>query len=105
MGTFDAQLDGAPIAVVRTTADLLAVLKKRTAGLDMTLEAANDFAGLSDGYLAKLLGPTPSRRLGSKAFDGALGGLGLMLVVVEDPDAVARIRGQLIRRRRLSIAP
>jgi len=74
MGTFDAQLDGAPIAVVRTTADLLAVLKKRTAGLDMTLEAANDFAGLSDGYLAKLLGPTPSRRLGSKAFDGALGG-------------------------------
>jgi hypothetical protein len=100
MGTFDAQLDGAPIAVVRTTADLLAVLKKRIASLNMTLEAANAFAGLSDGYLAKLLGPTPSRRVGSKAFDRLLRATGTKLLVVPDDDAMARIRGQLIPRRR-----
>jgi hypothetical protein len=98
MGTPDAQLDGAPIAVVRTTADFLAVLKKRIASLGISYETANAMADLSDGYIAKLLGPRPSRRLGSKAFDGLLRATRTKLLVVPDDDAMEK--GQLIPRRR-----
>jgi hypothetical protein len=88
------------IGEARTTADFLALCRKRIASLDTTHEAANAFAGLSDGYLAKLLGPNPSRRVGSRAFDRLLRVTGTKLVVVQDDDAMARLKGQLIPRRR-----
>jgi hypothetical protein len=47
-----------------------------------------------------MLGANPSRWVGSKAIDGLLRATGTKLVVVQDDDAMARLKGQLIPRRR-----
>jgi hypothetical protein len=48
-------------------------------------------AGLTSGYLAKLLAPKPVRRIGMESLGPVLGVLGVKLVMVEDEQAIARL--------------
>ena len=56
-------------------------------------------AGLPTRYSSKVLGLQPTRRFGQISFEALLGALGLMLIVIEDAEALARVQ------RRLEAAP
>ena len=89
----------APLAIVRTTDDLREVFRRRVAELNISLETLDAIAGLPTRYSSKVLGLQPTRRFGQFSLDGLLGALGLMLLVVEDAEALARVQ------RRLEAAP
>jgi hypothetical protein len=88
-----------PFAVVRTLDDLRRLFRQRFAELEITYQTADRVAGLTAGYTAKLLGPH-STRLTSLAIECLLGATGTKLLAVEDTDALARVKGRLVARRR-----
>jgi hypothetical protein len=94
------QSDTTPIAVVRTVNDLRAMFRQRIVSLGITYETADSVAGLPAGYTAKLLGPVPLRRFGPTAIECLLGATGIMLLAVEDPEALTRVKSRYVRRRR-----
>ena len=51
----------------------------------------DELGGLSCGHCDKILGPSRSKGLSAMTLDVMLGVLALKLVVVEDPDAAARM--------------
>ena len=55
-------------------------------------------ANLPDYYICKLLSVHPMRRIGMISLGPLLGVLGIKLLMVEDPEAVARYNGRLPQR-------
>jgi hypothetical protein len=53
------------------------------------------YAGLPRGYLSKLVGAKPIRRLGMISFEPVLAGLGLRCLLVEDEEATRRLRNRV----------
>jgi hypothetical protein len=90
----------ASLGVVRSADNLRALFRQRIASLGITFETADTIAGLPAGYTAKLLGPTPLRRFGPVALEALMSATGIMLIAVEDPDALARVKKRFVHRRR-----
>ena len=59
---------------------------------------ANEIAGLPQGYIQKLIGAKPSKRLGIVSLGPLLGVLGAKLILVEDAQAIKRFGSQLRKR-------
>jgi hypothetical protein len=70
--------------------DVINALRDRTDELQLSREAIDSIAGLSDGYAAKLLSGSPSKVLGPISMGPTLETLGLRLMLVEDTAATAR---------------
>ena len=83
------------LATVRSYDELLAALRARALELGATRKQIGFVAGLPDGYAATLLAPGPAKSLGRTSFGPMLGALGLALVVIEDAEALARVRHRL----------
>ena len=88
------------LGTVRDYDDLVAVIRARMIELDVTLATVDHVAGLPTNYASKLLGPHPGRRLGGMSFGAILGALGIKLLAVDDPSALARVRNRLVKRRK-----
>lgn len=88
------------LGVWRSYDDLHALLRARFSELEMTCSQVDEVAGLADGHCGKLLGPAMVKTIGPKVLPLVLGGLGLALAVVEDPQATQQIRGRITPRRR-----
>ena len=84
-----------PLGICRTSDDLRAVMRRRVAELNISLDTLDHIAGLPTRYCSKVLRVQPTRGFGQFSLDGLLGALGLMLLVVEDAEALARVRGRL----------
>jgi hypothetical protein len=84
------------LAVVRSTADLHEVFRQRVVELEISLETIDAIAGLPTRYSAKLLSLDPKKHFGAISFEALLGALGLMLIVVEDAEALARVQRRLV---------
>jgi hypothetical protein len=83
------------LAVVSSYHEMLAALRSRITELQINGERFDDYAGLPRGYLSKLVGANPVRRLGMTSFAPVLAGLGLRLLVIEDPEGTARLKSRL----------
>jgi hypothetical protein len=81
-----------PLGTCRTSDDLREVFRRRVAELGVSLDTIDHIAGLPTRYTAKVLGLQPTRGFGQFSLDGLLGALGLMLIVVEDAEALARVQ-------------
>src|SRR3954453_22826872 len=81
-------------------AGLIQAFRDRRDELDVGHEVLCEIGGLQSGYVSKLLAPQPMKNLGPVSFGALLGGLGLAVIVVEDPAAVARVRGRWVKRKR-----
>ena len=81
--------------------DLHAALRQRIAELGISFATVDAIGGLQDGYAAKLLGPNPQRamRFDNHSLDFVLGVLGVTLRLVEDPEALARVKSRLVPKR------
>jgi hypothetical protein len=83
------------IADVSSYEQMVAALRSRVAELRVNSAKWEDFAGLPTGYLSKLVGVNPVRRLGMTSFGPVLAGLGLRLLVIEDQEATERLRNRV----------
>jgi hypothetical protein len=85
---------------IRSYADLVHALRARKEQLNVSYEVIEAISGLQSGYISKLLSPRPSKRLGQLSLGLILQTLGLKLVLVEDKEAMARVRSRLTPRYR-----
>jgi hypothetical protein len=74
---------------------MLAALRLRVRELQINGERFDEYSGLPKGYLSKLIGAKPIRRLGMTSFALVLAGLGLRLLVIEDSAATERLKNKL----------
>ena len=79
------------IATFGSYAEMLEAICARVNELQIHGERFDNFAGLPDGYFAKLVGARPIRRLGMVSFAPVLAGLGLKCLFVEDQSATDRM--------------
>ncbi|MDB5937581.1 MAG: hypothetical protein JWQ01_4925 [Massilia sp.] len=87
-------------APIRSMPELIQALRDRARELQLTHETIDNVAGLQSGYTGKLLAPKPIKNLGPMSFESILGALGVAVVVVEDPEQVARVSKQWVKRER-----
>jgi hypothetical protein len=86
-----------PLAIVHDYDGLLAALRARRVQLGVTLETVDEVGGFASRYASKLLAPHPAKNMGIMAMGALLGTLGLKLVVVEDDEALGRVRSRLVK--------
>jgi hypothetical protein len=89
--------------VVSSIPELLAVVRDRQNALDLSNEVVEGIGGLSDRYLAKVLGPNPSKNFGEMSLGAVLGALALGIVrieIAEDAEQRARISHRWKPRKR-----
>jgi hypothetical protein len=77
---------------------MLDALRSRVNELQLNGERFDEFAGLPRGYLSKLVGAKPIRRLGMVSFEPVLAGLGLRCLFVEDEKATQRLKDRVAPR-------
>lgn len=74
---------------------MLAAVRARVRELQVKGEEFDQYAGLPSGYLSKLIGERPVRRIGMTSMGPLLNALGVVCVLVEDPSATARLKNRL----------
>lgn len=79
---------------------MMVVLRLRANELQInrSSDKTADLSGLPDKYFAKLLGPRPVRRIGSKTLGAVLGLLQIKFIAVVDEDAVKRYGARVQKR-------
>ena len=83
------------IADVSSYEQMLEALRQRVNELQINGERFDEYAGLPRGYLSKLVGANPVRRLGMTSFEPVLSALGLRCLFIEDEAATKRLRERL----------
>lgn len=89
------------LGVCRNADDLRAILRSRFAALGVSFETVDHLSGLPTRYTAKVLGLQPNRGFGQISLDALLGTAGIMLIAVEDAEALERIRNRLTPLQRV----
>jgi hypothetical protein len=85
---------------IRDYLDLQLALRDRAAELGVSRLTIDEIGGLQSGYSGKLLSVPPRKCLGRVSFGAILQGLGLKLVAVEDPQAMASVSERLVPKKR-----
>lgn len=84
--------------IVRDYGDLRAVLSRVRDLRNISCEEIDRLAGWPAGLAGKVLCAEPIRRLGPDTIAGGLGALGVMLVAVDDPEALAKYTARAEQR-------
>jgi hypothetical protein len=83
----------APLGVVVTDyISLHAALRERANQLNISRTTLDGLAGIPDGYASKLLALKPVKIIGPKSLGPVLGALGVRLLLIEDEEAVRRLK-------------
>jgi hypothetical protein len=88
----------APLRVVAEFSSyegMLDALRARVAELNVNGERFDEYAGLPRGYLSKLVGARPVRRIGMCSFEPLLRALGLKCCFIVDDAATQRLRDRV----------
>jgi hypothetical protein len=82
-------------------AGLVSIFRQRAFDQKIAISGASvaETSGLCSNYVAKLLQPNPTKRIGAISLGPLLGVLGLKLVVAPDPKAVAKFGSRLEKSR------
>ena len=84
---------------IRDGRGLIEALRARAAQVGASKLDIDTIGGMPSGYSGKVLGRAGTRGLTTDALGLFLGALGLKLLAIEDPDALARVRGRYTRWR------
>jgi hypothetical protein len=79
------------------------LLRQRADALELTRASLDVLAHLPAGYSAKLLAPRPMKKLSDATLNFFLPALGVKLVLVEDPEALAMVRQRSDKRRSVTM--
>jgi hypothetical protein len=86
------------VATFDSYAGMLEAIRARVTELQIHGERFDHYSGLPDGYLSKLIGANPTRKLGMQSFAPVLNGLGLKCQFVEDQAATQRLKNHVAPR-------
>jgi hypothetical protein len=86
------------VATFDSYAGMLQAIRARVNELQIHGERFDDYAGLPTGYLSKLVGARPIRRLGMVSLAPVLSGLGLKCQFIEDQAATERLKNHVAPR-------
>jgi hypothetical protein len=84
---------------------MLAAVRARVNELQINGERFDEFAGLPRGYLSKLIGVNPVRRISMTSMGPLFAALGIYCVVMEDPQATARLKRRLVPKQANYVRP
>jgi len=84
---------------------LLNAVRARVNELQIQHEQFEFFSGLPARYLSKLIGPNPIRSIGRTSMGPLFGALGIRCIIVEDPQATARLKSRLTPRNNSFMRP
>ena len=84
---------------------LLAAVRARVNELAINGERFDEFAGLPRGYLSKLIGVNPIRRIAMTSMGPLFSALGIRCIIVEDPITTARLKSRLQPRNNSFMRP
>jgi len=87
--------DGRVIAEFRDYPGLLDALRARALELSVQGERFDEYAGLPRGYLSKLIGVMPVRKIGMMSMGPLFAALGITCVIIENPSATAQLKNRL----------
>ncbi len=87
-----------PLAVARNFDDIRKIFRARCDELNVGRATIDKVGGLADGATSKLLAPVRDQEMGRISFPAMLGALGLAVVVVEDTEAIGKLRHRLAPR-------
>lgn len=87
-------------APIRSMPELVDAIRRRRDELNISHETIDNIAGLQSGYTSKLLGPIQLKGFSHMSLGAVLGALGIGLVVIEDPEATAKVQGRWQKRKR-----
>lgn len=90
---------------IRDMAGLIEAMKRACEQRNITYATAGAIAGVADGYVEKLFAHKPMKNLGYQSTGELLGALGKMLVMVDDPDRIERVKGRWLPRKRIQKVP
>jgi hypothetical protein len=88
------------LAICHDYNELLAAIRHRRDELRISHFTLDHVSGIPSGYASKLLASPPMKRLGALSLGPVLGALGLRLLVVDDPAALARVSARLVKKQR-----
>jgi hypothetical protein len=88
----------APLASISSYEDLIAALRARQSALELSHEVLSEISGLPERYSSKVLSPRGSRRVGMLSLQLLLSGLGVKLLMVEDPVTLELYRSRREKR-------
>jgi len=74
---------------------MLNAIRARVAELSINGERFDEFAGFPRGYLSKLIGANPVRRIHMQSMGVLFDALGIYCIVIENPSAVTRLKTRL----------
>ena len=77
---------------------MLDTLRARVDELSINGERFDEFAGLPRGYLSKLIGVRPVRRISMVSMGPLFSALGIYCIVVENPAATQRLKNRIRQR-------
>jgi hypothetical protein len=86
------------VATFDSYAGMLEAIRARVNELQIHGERFDAHVGLPEGYLSKLAGVRPTRRLGMVSLAPVLNGLGLRCQFIEDPEATSRLKNRVAAR-------
>jgi hypothetical protein len=78
---------------------LLDAVRKRIAELDISYETVEAIAGLQGGYLAKIIGSPPMKRVQLWTAFLLIEALGLRVKLEEDPELTEKLRHRYVKRK------
>jgi hypothetical protein len=85
------EIHGRPLARIKDYDGLWAAVRGRYDAMGITRMGADTLSNLPDGYTGKLLGAAQVRKIGLHSLERVLEGTGCFLVLVEDPEASAKM--------------
>src|SRR6266567_624994 len=85
------------VGVAHDYAELHEIFRKVAELRQMSREQIDHVAGFPSGYASKVLAPIPKKFFGPVSLDLLLGTLGLVIAIMEDPQAVARVSRKGLR--------
>ena len=74
---------------------MLDIVRRRVSELAVNGERFDEFAGLPRGYLSKLIGIRPIRKIAMTSMGPLFSALAIRCVMIEDPVALARLKSRL----------
>jgi hypothetical protein len=74
---------------------MLDILRARVEQLQVQGERFEHFAGLPIGYLSKLIGVRPVRRISMVSMGPLFSALGIRCIIIEDPAATQRLKNRI----------
>jgi hypothetical protein len=75
-----------------------AAFRLRAEQLQVSRLALDELGGTAHGWFGKFLGPRQIRRIGFVTLGPALAALGLKIVIVEDEEALEKIKSRSVKR-------